>query len=142
MSEVLATPEARRLAAAAEIKKREDGIRAKGVQEGRTAERRDILAKVGAKTLEDLSMLERTKQDMREAFEREEKKHVKAGYWRGFAIGGMVAGAIVGTGAALYAAAVIRPAFEAAGQFRMQDQVVNQMDRQVNPPAPDYRQQP
>lgn len=60
------------------------------------------------------------------------------GFWKGVGVGGAIAASAVFIGAAWYAGAVMKPAFEAAQQFRMQDQVVNQLDRSVNPPAPNY----
>lgn len=51
------------------------------------------------------------------------------GYWRGFAIGGMIVGSLVGTALAIYAAAIINPAFDAAARMQMQQSVVDTMQR-------------
>lgn len=48
-------PDARRAQALATIKQREDAIRANGIKQGRTLERREIMEALGAQTLEDAS---------------------------------------------------------------------------------------
>lgn len=104
----------------------------------RADERAAIFASVGARTIEDLQVLPRLKAELREGFEREEAKHVRAGFWRGAALGGSIIGAAAIAALALYTNAILAPTFDAASQARMQDSVVRQMDRAVNPPAPNY----
>ena len=63
---------------------------------------------------------------------QEESKHGRAKYWQGFALGAVLAGAIVATGAAFYTKAVIDPAFDAAARMQMQQDVVNTLERGAN----------
>lgn len=83
--------------AAEKTKLREQGIRAQAVKEGREKERAEILATVGAKTLDDLSMLKAIRDE--HAKERialdlhykDAQKHLKAGsFWRGIGIMGVL----------------------------------------------------
>ena len=129
MGELAQTPQAQRSAAADALKKREDGFRAKGAQEGRAAEKAELIKRFGQAVFDQVSLLETMKAEMRAQFEREEAKHGKAAYWRGFAIGGMVCGAVVGTALALYAAAIINPAFDAAGRIRAQSDITEALVR-------------
>jgi hypothetical protein len=82
MGELAQTPQAQRSAAADALKKREDGFRAKGAQEGRAAEKAELIKRFGQAVFDQFSLLETMKAEMRAQFEREEAKHGKAAYWR------------------------------------------------------------
>lgn len=130
MSEPHALPEATRAAALAKVKAREDGIRAAAIKEGRSLERRDMLQTLGLQRLDEASQLTqlRAERDARPTAE-EERKHVKAGYWRGFAIGGAITGAIVAIGAAWLSDRMIDSAFDAAGRIRAQSDMTDALVR-------------
>lgn len=103
-------------------------------------ERQRILAGIGAKSIEEFAQVPilRAERDARVS-PQEEAKHASAAYWRGFTIGGMICGAIVGTALALYAAAIIDPAFDAAGRIRAQSDMTDALVRsQQEPQAEPY----
>ena len=135
MSEPHALPAAAREAGMAKIKAREDGIRAQAIRQGREAERKEILQALGVQRLEEASQLAqlREERDARVTLQ-EEAKHGKAAYWRGFTIGGVIIGSIVGTALALYAAAIINPAFDAAGRIRAQSDITDALVRSQQEP--------
>jgi len=109
----------------------------------RQEERAAIFKAVGAKTIDDIAIIPTLKAELREAFEREEAKHVRAHFWRGMAFGGALVFAITLTGAAWYANSIIGPTFDAAAQARLQDQVTEAfVSGQQDPPAPEYGQSP
>lgn len=109
----------------------------------RAEERAAIFQSVGAKNIDDFALMPRIKAELRESFEREEAKHVRAHFWRGMALGGALVFAITLTGAAWYANSIIGPTFDAAAQARMQDQVTDAfVNGQQERPAPTYGQQP
>lgn len=99
-ADIAQTPEARQAEARAKIKAREDGIRANAIKEGRTLERRDLLARLGAQAIEEASQLAILRKERDERPTRaEEAKHV-----RGAMGWGMLWGAILG--AAIMCAAI------------------------------------
>lgn len=110
------------------------------VKEAQKREKARICQALGVQRLEDASQIAqlRAERDARVTLQ-EEAKHGKAAYWRGFTIGGMVCGAIVGTALALYAAAIINPAFDAAGRIRAQSDITDALVRsQQEPQAEPY----
>lgn len=58
----------------------------------RKAEREAIFAAVGARSIDDLALLPKVKQELREGHEREEAKHAIGNRWRG-RVEGIIAGA-------------------------------------------------
>ena len=103
-------------------------------------ERRRVLSEIGATAIGEFAQVPilRAERDARITID-EERKHGKAEYWRGFTIGGMICGAIVGTALALYAAAIINPAFDAAGRIRAQSDMTQALvNSQQEPQAQPY----
>jgi hypothetical protein len=94
---------------------------------------------LGVQRLEEASQIAqlRAERDAR-VTPQEEAKHGKAAYWRGFTIGGMICGAVVGTALALYAAAIINPAFDAAGRIRAQSDMTDALVRSQQPESSEH----
>ena len=94
MGELAQTPQAQQASAAAQLKKLNDGHRAKGAQEGRAAERAELIKRFGQAVFDQFSLLETMKAEMRAQFEREEQKHIVGNRWRG-RVEGIIVGAIM-----------------------------------------------
>lgn len=140
-AELSATPKAAADAVRAKIKQDQDLAEARGIKKGRGLERAEMLAAMGAKTMEDVSLLGAVQQahahtllDMRKQFEREEAKHGAHRWWKGFAVGGLVWGIIAG--AATYA--VIdngqKAAFDAATDATARGVIVDRASRAAEQP--------
>lgn len=115
------TPDAQRVEAVRKLQERDNLTVARGIKEGRRLERIEADKATDLLKAEHKGALE----TQLAGFEREEAKHVKAGYWKGFAMGSVLVGALVGGGLALYAAAIINPAFDAAARMQMQQSIVD-----------------
>lgn len=98
MGELAQTPQAQQASAAAQLKKLNDGHRAKGAQEGRAAERKELIERFGQAVFDQFNMLDAFEAKLRAGYEREEQKHGRHQRWLGFAIG-VPAGMILACGA-------------------------------------------
>lgn len=132
ISEVPNTENAR-----ARLKQRDDAIRANGIKQGRSLERAEIMEALGVKTLEEAGTIgairtehEAELERVHAQHEREEKKHGKGMWWQGALIGGMVAGAGVAIGAAIYTDALIDNVFDASGKMRAQSDITDAIERE------------
>lgn len=96
MAEVLQTNEARQEAARIKLKQHDDAVRANGIKEGRKLERNEILASVGAESVNDFSQLAilRAERDARPTL-NEEAKHGWAKFWQGTTLGVALGAALV-----------------------------------------------
>lgn len=137
-ADIAQTPEARQADARAKIAARENAIRANAIKQGIDQERKRQEADRAAEAKAHTAAIAAAEDAYRKAAQTAHRAGHAHGFWKGVGVGGAVAASAVFIGAAWYAGAVMKPAFEAAQQFRMQDQVVNQLDRSVNPPAPNY----
>lgn len=82
--------------AQAKLKQMTDLAFARGVKQGRQDERRDVLAKAGLQTLDDLSMLAAVRAEHKQEMDatelrwhREEAKAKAGAFWRGAAAGAL-----------------------------------------------------
>jgi hypothetical protein len=98
LAELHQTPSAAQEAARATIKAREQAIDANGVKRGRALERADIVKAAGVKAIEEISLLEQVRfehdaklQAFETRWEREERKHCRAHWWKGATIVGVPA---------------------------------------------------
>jgi hypothetical protein len=137
VSDPLVTPFAAADLARAKLKQRDDAIRANGIKEGRRLARDEIIADLGAQSLEELGLLNALRHEhdqalaaMRAGAEREERKHGAGKWWQGAVVGGAIVGSAVAAGAALYARAVIDSAFDAAAQMRTQSDITDAIVRE------------
>lgn len=85
---------------------REAGIRAQAFGEGRKAERNDILKAAGARTLEDLSMLEKVKDAAKQEHAGHLRTNAKANYHQGLTHG--LVAAVLMLAAGLFAGVTIQ----------------------------------
>jgi hypothetical protein len=126
-------------------KAREDGIRAKGMQEGRAKERDEICREVGVATIEEIKVLPQVLADVDNRWAREERKHGAARFWRGVAFGAVGGAAFTSVGYLMVVGAAMDRAFEQAREYtanlmamRMVQQTVS--DEPVHEPPPSPRQ--
>lgn len=91
MAEPAQLPAASQEAARIKLKQREDAIRANAIKDGRKKERDEILATLGAKTLDELTMLGQVKSELAAQHDMITRHAVRHARWFGGAIGAAVA---------------------------------------------------
>lgn len=114
------------------LKQHDDAVRANGIKEGRKLERNEILASIGAESVNDFSQLAilRAERDARPT-QREEAKHGWARLWQGIALGsilGFTAAIIVGS-------LTLGSAFDQARQYGAGMVAVGAATQAAQPPS-------
>ena len=103
-------------------------------KKAREAERKEILERAGVSMLEEISLLgqiraehDAEKRQIEVRWFREEQKHGRGKYWQGFAVGGMVMGAMIGTGLMFYALGLVGGTLDRAVPMRAQERVADEI---------------
>lgn len=122
------------LAAKRAQEQREQGIRANAIKQGRELERKEICEKAGVTVLDDISILHQIRVEHAAADQanelrwmREEAKHGRGEYWKGWAHGGIVMGSLLSAGLMFYALGIVSGTLEAAVPMRAQERIADEI---------------
>ena len=113
---------------------REQGLRGQAKREGREEREREILQQAGVAAIEEISMLahiraehDAEKRQIELRWFREEQKHGRGEYWKGWAHSAVVMGALMSAGMMFYALTIVSSTLEAAVPMRAQESIVDEI---------------
>ena len=113
---------------------REQGLRGQAKREGREEREREILQQAGVAAIDEISMLaqiraehDAEKRQIELRWFREEQKHGRGEYWKGWAHSAVVMGALMSAGMMFYALTIVSSTLEAAVPMRAQESIVDEI---------------